>query len=158
MKDGYIQQIGTPQEVFNHPANLFVAGFIGMPVMNFFDANLVREGNKYFVEVGGYRTELAPEKEERLLGNDVQSQPVTLGVRPEHTDVSDSGVAATVEVAEMMGSSVHLHVNADGHDVIIIVPTIEMKGNYEMGDIVHFSFQGNVAHVFSKDTEKNLEF
>ena len=158
MKDGYIQQIGTPQEVFNHPANLFVAGFIGMPVMNFFDAELVREGSKYFVEVGGFRQELAPEKEERLLDNDVQSQPVTLGVRPEHTDVSDTGVAATVEVAEMMGSSVHLHVNADGHDVIIIVPTVDMKGNYEMGDTVRFSFQGNVAHVFSKENDKNLEF
>ena len=158
MKDGYIQQIGTPQEVFNHPANLFVAGFIGMPVMNFFDAELVREGSKYFVEVGGFRQELAPEKEERLLNNDVQSQPVTLGVRPEHTDVSETGVAATVEVSEMMGSSVHLHVNADGHDVIIIVPTVDMKGNYEMGDTVHFSFAGKVAHVFSKETEKNLEF
>ena len=158
MRDGYIQQIGTPQEVFNHPANLFVAGFIGMPVMNFFDANLVREGSKYFVEVGGYRQELAPEKEERLLNNNVQSQPVTLGVRPEHTDVSDTGVAARVDVAEMMGSSVHLHVNADGHDVIIIVPTIDMKGNYEMGDTVHFSFAGKVAHVFSKETDKNLEF
>jgi multiple sugar transport system ATP-binding protein len=158
MKDGYIQQIGTPQEVFNHPANLFVAGFIGMPVMNFFDAKLVREGMKYFVEVGGYRQELSAEKEERLYNNDVQSQDITLGVRPEHTDVSDSGVAATVEVSEMMGSSVHLHVNADGHDVIIIVPTTDMKGNYEMGDTVHFSFTGNVAHVFSKDTEKNLEF
>ena len=158
MKDGYIQQIGTPQEVFNHPANLFVAGFIGMPVMNFFDAELIREGDKYFVEVGGFRQELAPEKEERLLNNDVQSQPVTLGVRPEHTDVSDAGVAATVEVSEMMGSSVHLHVNADGHDVIIIVPTVDMKGNYDMGDTVHFSFAGKVAHVFSKETERNLEF
>ena len=158
MKDGYIQQIGTPQEVFNHPANLFVAGFIGMPVMNFFDAKLVREGSKYFVEVGGYRQELSPEKEERLYNKGVQSQDITLGVRPEHTDVSDTGVAATVEVAEMMGSSVHLHVNADGHDVIIIVPTVDMKGNYEMGDTVHFSFAGKVAHVFSKETEKNLEF
>ena len=158
MKDGYIQQIGTPQEVFNHPANLFVAGFIGMPVMNFFDAELIRDGSKYFVEVGGFRQELAPEKEERLLNNDVQSQLVTLGVRPEHTDVAEAGVTARVDVAEMMGSSVHLHVNADGRDVIIIVPTIDMKGNYEMGDTVHFSFKGNVAHVFSKETEKNLEF
>ena len=158
MRDGYIQQIGTPQEVFNHPANLFVAGFIGMPVMNFFDAELIREGSQYFVEVGGYRQELAPEKEERLLNNNVQSQPITLGVRPEHTDVSDTGVAARVDVAEMMGSSVHLHVNAEGHDVIIIVPTVDMKGNYEMGDTVHFSFDGKVAHVFSKETEKNLEF
>ena len=158
MKDGYIQQIGTPQEVFNHPANLFVAGFIGMPVMNFFDAKLVREGSKYFVEVGGYRQELSPEKEERLYNKDVQSQDITLGVRPEHTDVDNTGVAATVEVAEMMGSSVHLHVNAEGRDVIIIVPTTDMKGNYEMGDTVRFSFQGNVAHVFSKENDKNLEF
>jgi len=158
MKDGYIQQIGTPQEVFNHPANLFVAGFIGMPVMNFFDAELKREGSKFFVEVGGIKVEMDPEKEARLLKNDVQSQPITLGVRPEHTDVAQSGIKATVEVAEMMGSSVHLHVNADGRDVIIIVPTIDMKGNYNIGDTVYFTFGGNVAHVFSKETDKNLEF
>ena len=158
MKDGYIQQIGTPQEVFNHPANLFVAGFIGMPVMNFFDAQLIREGSKFFVDLDGYKVELDPEKEERLLKNDVQSQPVTLGVRPEHTDLDPKGVPATVDVAEMMGSSVHLHVNAEGKDVIIIVPTIEMKGNFKIGDQLHFSFQGNVAHVFSKETDRNLEF
>ena len=158
MKDGYIQQIGTPQEVFNHPANLFVAGFIGMPVMNFFDAELKREGDKFFVEVGGIKVELAPEKEERLLKNDVKSQPVTLGVRPEHTDVAEQGIASTVEVAEMMGSSVHLHLNADGKDVIVIVPTIDMKGSYKQGDTVHFSFKGNVAHVFSKEDDRNLEF
>ena len=158
MRDGYIQQIGTPQEVFNHPSNLFVAGFIGMPVMNFFDAELKREGDKFFVELGGVKVELAPEKEERLLKNNVQSQPITLGVRPEHTDVAEQGVASTVEVAEMMGSSVHLHLNADGKDVIVIVPTIDMKGSYKQGDTVHFSFKGNVAHVFSKETDKNLEY
>ena len=158
MRDGYIQQIGTPQEVFDHPANLFVAGFIGMPVMNFFDAKLIREGDKYFVELGGYRVELDGEKEARLLANNVQSQDVTLGVRPDHTDLSQEGVAAKVDVSEMMGSSVHLHVSAEGRDVIIIVPTIDMKGNYHMGDTIHFSFGGNVAHVFSKETDKNLEF
>ena len=140
MRDGYIQQIGTPQEVFNHPANLFVAGFIGMPVMNFFDAQLKREGEIFFVEVGGIK------------------QPITLGVRPEHTDVAEQGVASKVEVAEMMGSTVHLHLNAEGKDVIVIVPTIDMKGSYKQGDTVHFSFKGNVAHVFSKETDKNLEF
>ncbi len=158
MKDGYIQQIGTPQEVFNHPANLFVAGFIGMPVMNFFDAELKREQGKYFVEVGGVKVELSEDKQERLLKNDVQSQPITLGVRPEHTDVAEQGIASTVEVAEMMGSSVHLHLNADGKDVIVIVPTIDMKGSYKQGDTVHFTFDGKVAHVFSKETDKNLEF
>ena len=158
MRDGYIQQIGTPQEVFNHPANLFVAGFIGMPVMNFFDARLIREGDKYFVQLADVKVELDPEKEARLLKNNVQSQEVTLGVRPEHTLLADKGVPAKVDVSEMMGSSVHLHVSAEGRDVIIIVPTIEMQGNYKIGDKVHFSFNGNVAHVFSKENEKNLEW
>ena len=160
MRDGYIQQIGTPQEVFNNPRNLFVAGFIGTPQMNFFDAQLVREDKKFFVELGGKRIELSAEKEARLLENDIKSQPVTLGVRPEHTviEAPGEGIAAKVDVSEMMGSSVHLHVTAEGKDVIIIVPTIDMKGHYAMGDTVHFSFEGNVAHVFSKDTEKNLEW
>ena len=158
MKDGYIQQIGTPQEVFDHPANLFVAGFIGMPVMNFFDAQLKREGDKFFVEVGGYKVEMDPEKEARLKANNVQSQAITLGVRPEHTEIADNGVKAEVDVSEMMGSSVHLHVTAGGSDIIIIVPTLEMKGHYTLGDTVHFSFNGNVAHVFAKETGKNLEY
>ena len=159
MRDGYIQQIGTPQEVFNNPRNLFVAGFIGSPQMNYFDANLVREGDKYFVEVGGIKVELDAEKTARLLGNNVQSQPVTLGVRPDHTSITETGIEAKVDVSEMMGSSVHLHVTtAEGRDVVIIVPTVDMKGNFAMGDVVHFSFGGNVAHVFSKETERNLEW
>ena len=158
MRDGYIQQIGTPQEVFDHPANLFVAGFIGMPVMNMFDAKLIREGDKYFAQLADYKVELSPEKEARLLKNDVKSQDVILGVRPEHTDLAEKGVPAKVDVSEMMGSSVHLHVSAEGRDVIIIVPTIDMKGNFAIGDALQFAFQGNVVHVFSKETEKNLEF
>ena len=158
MRDGYIQQIGTPQEVFDHPANLFVAGFIGMPVMNMFDAKLIREGDKYFAQLADYKVELSAEKEARLLKNNVQTQDVILGVRPEHTDLADKGVTAKVDVSEMMGSSVHLHVSAEGRDVIIIVPTIDMKGYFAIGDSLNFAFQGNVVHVFSKETEKNLEF
>jgi multiple sugar transport system ATP-binding protein len=158
MRDGYIQQIGTPQEVFDHPANLFVAGFIGMPVMNMFDAKLIREGDKYFAQLADYKVELSAEKEARLLKNNVQTQDVILGVRPEHTDLADKGVPAKVDVSEMMGSSVHLHVAAEGRDVIIIVPTTDMKKNFRHGDTLHFTFAGSVAHVFSKETEKNLEF
>ena len=159
MRDGYIQQIGTPQEVFNNPRNLFVAGFIGSPQMNYFDAQLVREGDEFFVEYGGIKVKLDDEKTARLLGNNVQSQPVTLGVRPDHTAITETGIKAKVDVSEMMGSSVHLHVTTDdGRDVVIIVPTVDMKGNFAMGDTVHFSFGGNVAHVFSKETDKNLEW
>ena len=84
MRDGFIQQIGTPQEVFDKPANLFVAGFIGTPQMNFFDAELKRDGDKYTVEVCGEQVNLTEDKQAALLRNDVKSGPVTLGIRPEH--------------------------------------------------------------------------
>ena len=158
MRDGYIQQIGTPQEVFNNPRNLFVAGFIGTPQMNFFDAKLLKENGKYFVQLANVKVELSQDKQERLAANNVEPQDVTLGVRPEHTNLVENGVPAKVDVSEMMGSSIHLHVTAEGRDVIIIVPTIDMKGSYNIGDSVSFSFNGNVAHVFSKETEKNLEW
>ena len=159
MRDGYVQQIGTPQDVFNHPANLFVAGFIGMPVMNFFDAELELVNGRYFVVLADERVELSEDKQERLRANNVEPQQITLGVRPEHTDLDDNGgVSGIVDVAEMMGSSVHLHITAENRDVIIIVPTVDMKGNFRMGDPVRFGFEGNVVHVFSKETSRNLEF
>ena len=158
MKDGYIQQIGTPQDVFDHPANQFVAGFIGTPQMNFFDAELVREGNAYSVKLGGMKVPVSEEKCARLLGKDVQSQQITLGVRPEHTLIADQGVEARIDVSEMMGSFVHLHVSAEGKDVIIVVPTFTTKQKLRMGDKIHFSFDGESVHLFSKDDEKNLEF
>ena len=104
------------------------------------------------------KVELSEDKQERLAANNVEPQDVTLGVRPEHTNLVENGVPAKVDVSEMMGSSIHLHVTAEGRDVIIIVPTIDMKGSYNIGDSVSFSFNGNVAHVFSKETEKNLEW
>ena len=158
MRDGYIQQIGTPQEVFDHPANLFVAGFIGMPVMNFFDAKLVKNGGKYAVEVGGITVEPSAEKQARLAAKGVEPQDITLGIRPDHTVLGDSGIEGRVDVSEMMGTSVHLHVSAVGKDVIIIVPTTELKGSHKLGDKVRFHFDGALVHVFSKTDERNLEF
>ena len=156
MKDGVIQQIGTPQEVFDHPYNLFVAGFIGMPQMNFFDAELVEKDGAYSVKVGGIEVALSAEKQERLKAKQVKSQEITLGVRPEHITLladDQSGIHGTIEVAEMMGSAVHLHASACGKDTIIIVDTMNLdKGqNLSIGANVQFAFDGNVAHVFSKD-------
>ena len=93
MKDGFVQQIGTPQEVFNHPANLFVAGFIGTPQMNFFDAVLTRTGDKYTVTAYGTVFEPDEEKQAALLANNAQSGAVTLGVRPEHIMLCAPGTA-----------------------------------------------------------------
>ena len=164
MKDGFIQQIGTPQEVFDHPANLFVAGFIGMPQMNFFDAKLLCEGGKYFVSVGGCKVELSSDKQKNLAEKKVSAQAMTLGVRPSHMVLAKqpgNTLAAKVEVSEMMGSEVHFHANAEGRDVVVIVPTMDATGthidSFRAGDQMNLTFSGNVCHVFGQDG-KNLEF
>jgi multiple sugar transport system ATP-binding protein len=162
MKDGFIQQIGTPQEVFNHPANLFVAEFIGSPKMNIFSANLIKGQNgKYAVDLGGHQVVLSDEKQARLNANKVPEQEILLGIRPEHITLENSGVKATVDVSEMMGSSVHLHVTALDQDVIIVVNTMNMTGaevaELKMGKAVSFDFGGNNCHVFGKETGVNLE-
>lgn len=158
MKDGFIQQVGTPQQVFDHPANLFVAGFIGTPQMNFFDGTLVKHDGRYFIETDGLSVELSEDKQQRLAAKDVAEQQVTVGVRPEHVIIGQSGIPAKVDVSEMMGSSVHLHMSALGGDMIAIVPLNGEAAHYPMGMDVKLSFGGHVAHVFSKDDSKNLEW
>ena len=160
MKDGFIQQIGTPQEVFNHPYNLFVAEFIGSPKMNIFDANLVKNDGKYAVELGGMTVELSEEKQARLAANKVAEGAVKLGVRPEHI-VLEQGISGKVDVSELMGSSVHLHVSALDRDVVIVVSTMNMTGAevaaLTNGAALNFSFPGHVCHVFDPETGINLE-
>ena len=166
MKDGVIQQVGTPQEVFDHPANLFVAGFIGMPRMNLFDAELVKDADgKYAVTLEGAHVVLSDEKQANLAAHNVLPQSVTLGVRPEHILLAGDGeqmIHGTVDVSEMMGSAVHLHLQACGRDTIIIVQTMSLQGelnsHFVMGQRIAFTFGGNVVHLFDKATGKNLEF
>ena len=161
MKDGFIQQIGTPQQVFHHPYNLFVAGFIGSPQMNFFDAKLVKQGGKYAVELAGHTVEVSEAKQAALAANAVEEQEITLGVRPEHLTLDPDGIEAKIEVNELMGSSVHLHVNIAGRDTIVIVNTMDMTGAevaaLSAGNMVKVGFSGNNCHVFNKETGINLE-
>ena len=160
MKDGFIQQIGTPQEVFNHPYNLFVAEFIGSPKMNIFDASLVRNGDKYAVKLGNLTVELSEDKQARLRANGVSTGDVKLGVRPEHI-VLEEGLKGTIDVSELMGSSVHLHVNALDRDVVMVVSTMNMTGAevaaLSNGEPLSFSFPGHVCHLFDPATGINLE-
>ena len=163
MRDGFIQQIGTPQEVFNHPANLFVAGFIGTPQMNFFDAELKKTGDKYSVMLYGTEFAISEEKQASLRAHGAAAGPVVLGVRPEHIMLCDKGttsVKATVDVSEMMGSSIHLHVNANGKDVVLVIATVDLpedhKFGYRYGEEVSFTFSENVVHVFDKESGKAL--
>ena len=156
MKDGFIQQIGTPQNVFDCPANLFVAGFIGTPQMNFFDAELQETGGVYSVALCGRTIELPADRQEALKRNGAQTGPVTLGIRPEHITLCADGIAAKVDVSEMMGSSVHLHLNVSGRDAVVIVPTLALQDEPGYGKEIHLAFNGESIHLFDKNTEKSL--
>ena len=165
MKDGYIQQVGTPAEVFEKPTNLFVAEFIGAPKMNIVPTELVREGDRYFVTPCGSKIEVTGEKGELLNEKRVPGGKILLGVRPEHMKLSfEDGpdtIPARLEVNEMMGSELHLHVyTEDGTRWIVRVPTIdltaEQRASLKNGAQVHITFEGKVMHFFDPETEKNL--
>ena len=162
MKDGFIQQIGTPQEVFNHPYNLFVATFIGTPQMNLFEnAKLVKENGKYVVKLDALSVELSEDKQAALAKNNVAEQDIILGVRPEHITLENTGIEGKVDVSELMGSSVHLHVTSMGRDVVMVVSTMNMTGAevaaLSNGNTIKYNFPGHVCHLFSKETGINLE-
>ena len=156
MKDGYIQQIGTPQEVFNHPTNLFVAGFIGTPQMNFFNnSKLIKDGDKYCVELLGHKIALTDEQNAALAAKGIGNKDVVVGVRPVHVTLGDSGIDG--KISEMMGSEQHLHMNAGGQDVVAVVPTTELEGkDVSNGSSVKFTFSAKLLHLFDKETELNL--
>ena len=161
MKDGVVQQVGTPQDVYEHPVNIFVAGFIGVPIMNFFEGELIKDGVKYYVEVQGTRIELSAEKEAKMAARGVQAQKVTVGVRPEHIELSEvpgKMISAKIDVSEMMGSQINLHINVNGKEGIIIVDTMSTAGRtFQMGEEINFTFAPEVIHVFDSEG-RNLEY
>ena len=160
MKDGFVQQIGTPREVFHYPANLFVAGFIGSPQMNFFEAQLKKD-TEYYILFHGRRLGLSEEKQYRLNEKNCEEQDIILGIRPEHihTGQSDQGFSGVIEVIEMMGSNIHLHIRFDQYEVIIMVPDPDdITQRYCVGDVINFSFGSDRVQLFGTDTEKNLEY
>lgn len=162
MRDGVIQQVGTPQEVFLHPANLFVAGFIGVPQMNFFDAQLILENGKYAVKLADVHQELPEEKQKILSARGVVAQSITLGVRPEHLFLTDrGGVNGTIDMSEMMGSAIHLHIAACQRDTVLVVQTKELSREQQEaltpGQPICFSLSGSEIHLFHLDTGMNLE-
>ena len=158
MRDGYIQQIGTPQEVFNHPANLFVAGFIGSPQMNFFEnCQLTKTAGGYTLTVMGETVTLTAEQSAKLAAAGVESRSVTAGVRPVHISLGESGIPAEVDVSELMGSELHLHLAANGQDVVAVIPTANIDpGAYARHTAVKFGFDAKLVHLFDSDSEKNL--
>ena len=165
MKDGFIKQVGTPVEVFDHPANLFVAEFIGAPKMNTFPAHLSRENGRYFVRAFDSKIEVDGAKAQELKDFNIEDRDIILGVRPEHIVIRDNASQDTIEcrvlVNEMMGSELHLHViTKDEKEIIVRVPTINLsryqRESLRYGSIINITFEGRVMHFFDKDSEENL--
>ena len=158
MKDGWILQVGSPEEVFNYPANVFVAGFIGSPQMNFFNGELIRRDREYYVSIHGIEVKLSEEKQARLCNKKIESQKIIIGVRPDHLFEAESGFSAKIQVSEMMGTSIHLHAGVDGNDIVVIVPSIGAHGKYDSDKTINLAFSGEAVHIFDVETEKNLEW
>lgn len=160
MKDGVIQQVDSPQNLYDYPDNLFVAGFIGSPQMNFIDATVVKEGGELFLEYGDHhRVILTPERAAKLA--DYVGREVTFGIRPEDVFASDkyeaahehNTVEASVRVFEMLGAEVFLYLTVDGFDVTCREhPSTKAKP----GDIMNISFDVNKIHVFDKETQMTI--
>lgn len=162
MKDGVIQQVGTPYEVFNNPSNLFVAGFIGTPQMNILDGTLRQYDGEYLLEVQGASIRLPKRK---IGGTDALPENVKVGIRPEYLhvcDKSDRAMHGTIDLCEMMGSEKHLYVNMpDGMRVIVRTPVKNDEESvktdaFVAGNDVYFSFNADDCNVFDPETEKNL--
>ena len=157
MKDGFVNQIGTPQEVFNRPVNLFVAGFIGMPVMNFFDnCKLLCENGIYYAEIRGVRFELSEFQQKALKENGTQPCDIVAGIRPQHISVGEGELKATIEVSEMMGSEYNIHAKCGEDEVVMVIPTVGLETDVSMGATVSFTTQPELIQLFDKETGNNL--
>ncbi|MBQ7670855.1 MAG: sn-glycerol-3-phosphate ABC transporter ATP-binding protein UgpC [Clostridia bacterium] len=164
MKDGFIQQVGTPTEVFEKPDNLFVAEFIGAPKMNIMKTELVKEDGDYYVRPFGARIKVDGKKGEELAAKGEGRRDILLGVRPEHITLAHEGEGAipcVLEVNEMMGSELHLHVyTEDGTRIIVRVPTVDLeeeeRESLVQGHKLYITFSGKVMHFFDPNTELNI--
>ena len=165
MKDGYIMQVGSPEEVFDRPGNLFVAEFIGAPKMNTIKAKLVRGDGEYHVAACGAVLKVGGEKGQMLRDMNVPTQDIILGVRPEHMVLAPeddaNAIDCTLEVNEMMGSEYHLHVvTDDGNKLIVRIPTItlthDQRESLVPGVKLKVTCEGKVMHFFDTESEVNI--
>jgi len=142
MKDGFIQQIGSPLELYNDPANQFVAGFIGSPPMNFLRVTVEQEGNKVMINEGTFKLELPKDKAEVL--KDYVGKQVVFGIRPEDMDYVDNEEAGktmltTVGVVEPLGAEIHIYINTENSQAIArINPNVHVEVGQKIALLPHF--------------------
>ena len=161
MKDGLIQQVDTPQNLYDTPVNLFVAGFIGTPQMNFINCVLEKKGEDYYITFGSNSLKLPAEKAANPVLKDYVGKEVVAGIRPEciHDDasslkaMSDAVIECDVEVTELMGAEIYLYLVAEE---TTMTARVSARSTTRAGDIVNVAFDMSRVHLFDKDTERYI--
>ena len=161
MKDGIIQQVDTPQNIYNYPANIFVASFIGSPQMNFFDGVVEMDGEKAYAVYEGQKVELPESVAKKVKAERIDGVGITFGIRPEHLDDDAELVNAnptqvmegTVEVIELMGAESYIYIKIGA-----MTFTIRVNGttSLKVGDKAKVYFDTTKIHIFSKETEASI--
>ncbi len=165
MKDGLIQQVDTPQNLYDYPANTFVAGFIGTPQMNFIDCTLKKNGSDLYAVFGKNEIKLPAEKANDPALADYIGKEVIAGIRPEClkdeplaiSTMADSVIDAHVDVTELMGAEIYLYISTDGidpHTPQNLVARVSPRSVARTGDDIKIALEATRIHIFDKDTEK----
>ena len=166
MKDGLIQQVDTPQNLYDYPVNIFVAGFIGTPQMNFITSTLEKKGEDLYLTFGSNSVKLPADKANNPALKEYIGQQVVCGIRPEcvHDEpvhlqaMPDTQIDASVEVTELMGSEIYLYLGFDGQEDATggknIIARVSSRSTARAGDSIKVAFDTSRVHIFDKDTEK----
>ena len=159
MKDGIVQQVDAPVELYQRPKNLFVAGFIGSPQMNFLDAKVISNGTDVSLTFGNHSIKLPESKGRALVSNGYDGKTVVLGIRPEDikdeevfiNTSPDSVVSVTIKVYEMLGAEVFLYFTLDKFDMCV---RVNPRTTARPGDTIKLAFDLSKIHIFDKQTEE----
>ncbi len=165
MKEGLIQQVDTPQNLYDYPANTFVAGFIGTPQMNFIDAVVKKKGSDVYVIFGKNEIKLPADKAQDPNLADYIDKEVILGIRPEClkdeplaiSTMADSVIDVHVDVTELMGAEIYLYVSTEGldpHTPQNLIARVSPRSTARTGDEIKLALDATRIHIFDKDTEK----
>jgi multiple sugar transport system ATP-binding protein len=158
MKDGFIQQVDSPVNLYNKPNNLFVAGFIGSPQMNTMEATVEKSGDDIMLKLGEYSIKLTAEKAKAVQDGGYVGKPVILGIRPEDLHDEEVYIAAgeanlidaDVEVTELLGAEVYLYLQIAGQPA---TARVNPRSTARTGDRIKMALDLNKVHVFDKETE-----
>jgi len=161
MKDGYVQQVDSPQNLYHAPTNLFVAGFMGSPQMNFIDAAVEKNGDSVNLKFGAYSIKLTDAKSKALIDGGYVGKEIVMGVRPEDlhdeemfiSSSPETAIDADVEVTELLGAEVFLYLMVAGTNV---TARVDPRSTAKAGDKIRLSIDAKKIHCFDKETEKAI--